>query len=38
MPDGILELRMPQEAPVVVAGRQLRDFVRTLREGWRILL
>jgi Uncharacterized protein involved in exopolysaccharide biosynthesis len=38
MPDGILGLCMPGEVPAVAAGRQLRDFVRTLRDGWRILL
>ncbi len=38
MPDGILGLRMSDEAPAAVAGRQLRDFVHTLREGWGILL
>ncbi|WP_448206232.1 hypothetical protein [Azospirillum sp. sgz302134] len=39
MPDGSLGLDVPLGGVSrPVAARQLRDFIRTIREGWRILL
>ncbi|MBP2296721.1 hypothetical protein [Azospirillum rugosum] len=38
MPDGSSSLRLGNADAGALAGRQLRGFVRTLREGWRVPL